>query len=83
MGQHTPGPWTIREGTSLGYCDIVAPKGRWIVEVPVDHDENNSNLIAAAPELLNALEDILAHGLRDGTMKKAISAITKAEGDPQ
>lgn len=70
--QHTPGPWyhSCDEGNDPGHCNVNAgpdefmPDGYMIATVEeVDdgtHDEQreaNARLIAAAPELLAALED--------------------------
>lgn len=62
--KHTPGPWK----SEMGGRQIFAPGKKHIAtahyggQVPVEVDESESNalLIAAAPELLAALEGILA-----------------------
>jgi hypothetical protein len=64
MATHTPGPWR-HEGDRI-YAD---GGGRWLYDItpgmgldaddPAE-DEANARLIAAAPELLAALKDILA-----------------------
>jgi len=70
---HTPGPWTIDherigppgEPVAL-LCDSHAPESGTVVEWPrfgevVDDSENEANarLIASAPDLLEALENLL------------------------
>ena len=70
---HTPGPWTVDherigpwgEPVAL-LCDSHAPESGTIVEWPrfgevVDDEENEANarLIAASPDLLEALETIV------------------------
>ena len=57
--QHTPGPWT----TQINHCNhaVVSPDGFDIALVSASgfDSESNARLIAAAPELLAALECIL------------------------
>jgi hypothetical protein len=57
---HTPGPWAT-DG-QFGFLDVVSSKGR-IAMIDCDNDdifgadiEANARLIAAAPDLLDALE---------------------------
>jgi hypothetical protein len=58
-----------------------------ITAARVGHDEAraNANLIAAAPDLLEALEDIIASqsAILDELTAKARAAIAKAKGDAQ
>jgi len=98
--KHTPGPWEVRQK------DMVwsASTGRLIADCektpylkrpapPDSEDASNARLIAAAPELLEALENarnVLA-GLATGqlagiekdspALEKARAAITKAKGN--
>ena len=104
MNKHTPGPWktgfyelqeaeydalsvwpgTVKDGEKGQPICLVSPENKI-----TDVDEANANLIAAAPELLEALEEIVnirnsSHG--DGVVGKctemwkvAQQAITKAE----
>lgn len=88
MGKHVPGPWH-REGSH-----IVAGSVRVaVVDTPdthagVDYEEaeGNANLIAAAPDLLEACL-LVEQAQRDGDYMKAFaavtSAITKATGEQQ
>ena len=95
--QHTPGPW----GTDLlehdhPYQDIVVRAGTrticrvWIDDAPV-HDYNaaqlaNARLIAAAPELLEALKvviDDLMYKDHARVINVAHAAIAKATGAAQ
>lgn len=68
MGQHTPGPW---ETSTLISKDAGREDAQWIICLPDGGDmladltgcpdaEANANLMAAAPELLAALKDVLA-----------------------
>ena len=67
MAEHTKGPWRVEACKSRGdeyrYVRTDDPRLRVICRVPLDHidgreDEANARLIAAAPELLEALEDL-------------------------
>ena len=64
---HTPGPWhTKRDGFSAVYVEARIGGG-WVQEVAAcgptekgsEQQEANARLIAAAPELLEALQDCL------------------------
>lgn len=95
MSEHTKGPWHIGPETVLrptmtiysrpfGLGDIceVYPKG--------EEGKANARLISAAPELLEALEEVVAeatayearHGeMRRPWVRKARAAIAKAKGE--
>lgn len=75
---HTPGPWKVDED---GH--IEAHGGIVCMLIDTDYtiaqDKQNAALIAAAPDLLEALRGILK--IRSGrTVKAARAAIAKAEG---
>lgn len=56
MSEHTPGPWTVSHAKQEdGGCSIVSATGTvaWHVS------EDDARLIAAAPELLDALAGVL------------------------
>lgn len=64
MGEHTPGPWRL-SAESEGYCRVEAGRGYYTgpfvdtgFEVTGFTGEANARLIAAAPDLLAALEEI-------------------------
>lgn len=92
--KHTPGPWTIgvRQPTSDKF--IYGPLGEEIADCDrllnfPEENLANANLIAAAPELLAALEFTLAAlyapdcpTIPDGAMVKGkiLNAIRKASG---
>lgn len=99
MSGHTPGPWHVVTNTDGG-TDVVHTRGRApgesYREVALDIDtEEDARLIAAAPDLLEALETILKqaatlHGGSGGPTprqvandieKEAREAIAKATGD--
>lgn len=104
--KHTPGPWLFRTApTSAGLCHIVSAadwRGAFIygdrlrkgVDDALPKAQElaaNARLIAAAPDLLEALQDVdalwmhhsIAHG--DGKIsplhEKVIAAIAKATGE--
>lgn len=79
---HTPGPWKIVDyGTQQKYIeggDREIGKA-WLIE--------DARLIAAAPDLLHALRELLrdvdeAEEIGQGTYTAARAAIAKAEGRP-
>mgnify|MGYP001013498869 CR=1 FL=1 len=93
-GRHTPGPWKVVPRLSgsenhRGYQIVAKPKAWTIAEaIPVDHDGieggANARLIAAAPELLQALQNLVSD-IDDGTvygqrLAQAHAAIAKATG---
>ena len=56
--EHTPGPWTVR---SDGELFAIASENGWIATMDgevVNTDRANAHLIAAAPDLLYALQVI-------------------------
>lgn len=100
MSKHTPGPWVwyrklSGSENSRGFGIAQEGKRFAIVDVyPLDEDgvagEANARLMAAAPELLEALEEVVAeatayearHGeMRRPWVRKARAAIAKAKGE--
>ena len=59
MNKHTPSPWKIKQKFGAVYA-VIKNEDDWICDVCVsDNDESNACLIAAAPELLEALNKML------------------------
>lgn len=59
MNQHTPGPWKVRKDYA-GAMAVVS-ETRFVARVGplnIDHAEANARLIAAAPELLSAADQV-------------------------
>ena len=96
MSNHTPGPWEIKRHFDPGYKFISAPKHTALAQVVwcmEDEDrspecEANAHLIAAAPELLEALQEALDDWgfdepdcVRLEWADKAGAAIAKARGE--
>lgn len=54
--KHTPGPWTVVEGN---YPDRFGTSNALNVDHPCIYGEPDARLIAAAPEMLEALENAL------------------------
>lgn len=93
MSKHTPGPWTavsdplhFHSLTTIIAGNVV----RGIPQVRIDVGgkadigelEENARLIAAAPDLLEALEEIVRKDLLAGTiLNDARAAIAKARGE--
>lgn len=85
---HTPGPWRVDHGPAgSDQLDLQI----WTTDNPIYladvwSSEEDACLIAAAPELLEALKNIAALGPFKGTrawgtaVDKAVTAIAKAEG---
>lgn len=90
MNDHTPGPWNV---SRLGPSYIEQTGGSLVasaIETRGDSYLANARLIAAAPELLAALDNlagliedyILAgYDFNDDTTAQARSAIAKARGE--
>jgi len=97
---HTPGPWmATTQGSNTIYIHDEVRNGKsfgTIAEIGSDsaypdihkQDKANAHLIAAAPEMLEMLRDILTamrtdfdmQGLRYGYERELEAAIAKAEG---
>ena len=80
--KHTPGPWRIEGNEVHAYATAVAV----ICETVQGEDGSNARLIAAAPDLLAALQRLITALGGQGalryelTVKTARAAIAKAEG---
>lgn len=82
---HTPAPWKIvtdriDNDESPDYLRIVSPHCNVASGILIDAD---ARLIAAAPDLLEALKDVLNNARvsqRRGEVNRAREAIAKAEG---
>jgi hypothetical protein len=91
MRAQTPGPWEWREGW-LFHSDKQAMSSRTVLLIHEDKwcpTADDADLIAAAPDLLEALRDlVLYHDVPDAAqdpvvvplLKAAFAAIAKAEG---
>ena len=88
MSKHTPGPWEYVAGDGNA-CGGISSKTGWICDFVDDPTPANARLIAAAPELLTALEPfVLANSseefvtlvVRSNDIKNARAAIAKATG---
>lgn len=82
--KHTPGPWTYEPGDSME-CGCIWAPARMVCDFIEDPNEADARLIAAAPDLLEALRavDVLfGHLARDSTQRiwldNARAAIAKA-----
>lgn len=63
--KHTPGPWTVDDSVPDEAVYVMCPSGT-IANVgpcgtPDDEDKANARLIAAAPDLLEALKNTLCY----------------------
>jgi uncharacterized protein YcbX len=65
MSKHTPGPWRVRHTDSGGSMVESTAVSQTTATVWGAESRANAYLIAAAPEMLEALKDV-AHTLRDG-----------------
>lgn len=92
MNKHNPGPWKITHTEQMGYR--VSDSTGWGVAIVLKdvNDKANARLIAAAPQMLEALEAMLkrfepeihdAAGcmFKNCELCKAIAAIAAAKGE--
>jgi len=90
---HTQGPWHV--GTGNGEGSIFAENGRTRLEIngttlyliaqvgrgwDEEEDEANARLIAAAPDMLDALRRLTHPMASDEDLQHALTVIAKAEG---
>lgn len=88
MKKHTPGPWKLSENRDYA---IESVHGDFLIghyEVTEDNESQdlaNARLIAAAPDLLAALDEIFhdyeIRGMPEELNNRALAAIKKAKGD--
>ena len=88
MNTHTPGPWNAVQTPESGYFEWTVRGERLSVGVDTDNAKADARLIAAAPELLAALQVVAALQIEPGAITTgkplrlaidaAIAAITKA-----
>jgi len=92
MSNHTPGPWEIKRHFDPGYKFISAPKHSHLAQVVWCMEdegrspecEANAYLIAAAPQILKALEKVFTVMNDDmpvGLRKVCYEALAKAKGE--
>lgn len=93
MNKHTPGPWNATKFNpvtgDIDDCYLYVEPGIAVIERNVrgrdQHDTANSRLLAAAPDLLEALSEIINDGgkfvMTNETHRKARAAIAKARGE--
>jgi hypothetical protein len=82
--KHTPGPWQAEQddvpydGGFETWCVNADGAGICMMDCPKDDMEANARLIAAAPDLLEALEEVLGTGLNGGNnMRLAFMAASQ------
>lgn len=91
---YTPGPWKAMIRPDHGVVVVKGPNGVIIAQRALTQEQKrndelyaNAQLIAAAPELYEALEnlmDFLFHGKKDRQMiLRASAALAKARGEEE
>lgn len=91
MSKHTPGPWRIGAQPPNGELTIGTEQGLMVAVATTGLDmptEANARLIAAAPDLLEALErianmDSMSYHSLESAKITARAAIAKATGGQQ
>lgn len=82
--KHTPGPWVVRQDKKYpGLTEIVSLEGPVIDEgfgLLNEREQANARLIAAAPEMLEALEGVAKNINPDDWFERVHAAIAKAKG---
>ena len=79
MTKHTPGHWKYYHEKS-GDCYVIRSSHGALAETfySLGRDEANARLIAAAPDLLEALEEIITINNRRGTLIEAARVAQEA-----
>lgn len=85
--KHTPGPWMIFQSGNIGSAEVRTPVHLVIASGNVKGENietamANARLIAAAPELLEALDNLVnTPEVRIEDMQQARAALAKARGE--
>ena len=90
MSKFTEGPWTFNGGDSAPILHIYAPDNKHVFHEsrPLVEQEASARLIAAAPDMYEALNALFGFDAKyDGqkwndSVKMAIAALAKARGEP-
>lgn len=67
MSAHTPGPWSTHAQGDANHYAILLENGKWLAALQFNGEQTeaqqlaNAKLIAAVPELLQALADLVAN----------------------
>ena len=87
MSEHSPSPWfrdeknqwIIRDARGATLCEMYP----WDVSGCREDDQADAHLVAAAPELLESLEEVLSFVafIEDPVVLKARAVIKKATGE--
>ena len=90
MAKHTPGPWEYLPAAG-GLCGAITTKTGWICDFIECPSTEDARLMAAAPELLEALEQLVMinkiysedkeHDFAWAEMQNAKQVIAKAKGE--
>ena len=92
MSKHTPGPWDQRYFDDAKVIVVGPKKGQGtkrtlVATLTGPEREANGNLLVAAPDLLEALSEVIdlfewkeSGGPEEQAYDKAVAAIAKAEG---
>jgi len=87
MNKNTPGPWRIiepQEDKLRPYGVQMGKEGGFLVPCyTAEQSKHNANLIAAAPDMLEALEHLLTRLDDVGDERIAQEAIAKARGETE
>jgi hypothetical protein len=81
MNKHTPAPWTVESDDGIDWT-VLHNQFR----IAVECSENNASLIAAAPDLLEALQLLLldpylSDPINNDRMTAARAAVARATGE--
>lgn len=87
MAKHTPGPWKVTQISDAFFVDPVHSKDHPFAgtirgpQITRAYSEEDARLIAAAPDLLEVVKDLLTNpdAFRDG-YSKIIDLVSKIEG---
>ncbi len=82
--KHTPGPWRARKGFDPQW-HICGPNGDFHIIATTNHgnDEANATLLAAAPDMKEALKKVITcASTPDAVMELVRLALAKSEGKP-
>lgn len=87
MSEHTPGPWRVARGSQSGVYHILGADLHEVAQIwgtfAAAHSAEDAHLIAAAPDMLAALEAVAEHfeGTDAPLGALAEAAIRKSRGD--